>query len=823
MAEIDLPDEELPPLQQAKQANPGQLWRLDRESLKETEKSIIESLKSHHHELLVRFDEQQELIENMIKHAPPSQQRTLVIKQLSDGASSSSASDASAGKANRKDDKKPTLFSTFTTHDMQLRMEATNVSASHSVQATQEWVPPPANLQSRFVKSVKSNSFDVFFSMVVISNAIFIGIDVQLNPTMAMSPRTPVMVAVQYFYTVLFCIELGLRAAAYGKEYFCSQDWAWAALDVFIVLTSFWEVFVDTWYAVVGEDSSSIDNFGGLAGLRAFRIVRITRIVKTVRLMRIFRFVLALRTLIYSILHTLKALFWALVLLFLIVYVFALIFTQAVNGHLHDPEAAQLPAAELEVSLTFYGTLIDTMSSLFMSVTDGVSWEKIYRPLHLISPFWSFLFLFYVCFVYFAVLNVLTAVFCQSAIESAENDHATAVQNMMANKEMHLKKIRALFSQLGTEESGIITFGQFESKIHSPEVREYFETLGLDAFLPALAGYRRVPVLGQTRVALPQLQRDGCLSGNMHRWTRTPTFTILLEVRREKDGLIACSALNDVPESWDKFWAVSAGGKHACALRADGRLTCFGDNEYGQCDVPADLGPVSAVSAGAAHTCALRADGRLICFGDNKHGQCGVPADLGPAVAVSAGNEHTCAVRADGWLICFGYNYSGQCDVPADLGPVSAVSAGAAHTCAMRADGRLICFGNNEYGQCGVPADLGPVLEVSAGAMHTCAVRADGRLICFGMNLFGQCGVPADLRPVSGGVPANLVPVSAVSAGECHTCAVRTDGQLICFGFERTPRQCDVPADLGPVSAVSAGFFISCAVQADGRLIILEF
>ena len=124
----------------------------------------------------------------------------------------------------------------------------------------------------------------------------------------------------------------------------------------------------------------------------------------------------------------------------------------------------------------------------------------------------------------------------------------------------------------------------------------------MQAFLPALAGYRHVPVLGQTRVALPQLQRDGCLSGNMHRWTRTPTFTILLEVRREKDGLIACSALNDVPESWDKFWAVSAGGKHACALRADGRLTCFGDNEYGQCDVPADLGPVSAVSAGAAHT-----------------------------------------------------------------------------------------------------------------------------------------------------------------------------------------------------------------------------
>ena len=76
--------------------------------------------------------------------------------------------------------------------------------------------------------------------------------------------------------------------------------------------------------------------------------------------------------------------------------------------------------------------------------------------------------------------------------------------------------------------------------------------------------------------------------------------------------------------------AVAAGGSYTCAVRADGRLVCFGNNEDGQCEVPAALGPVLAVAAGAGHTCAVRADGRLVCFGNNEDGLCEVPAALGP-------------------------------------------------------------------------------------------------------------------------------------------------------------------------------------------------
>mmetsp|Transcript_53978 Transcript_53978/g.85898 ORF Transcript_53978/g.85898 Transcript_53978/m.85898 type:complete len:143 (+) Transcript_53978:293-721(+) len=55
---------------------------------------------------------------------------------------------------------------------------------------------------------------------------------------------------------------------------------------------------------------------------------------------------------------------------------------------------------------------------------------------------------------------------------------------MLDNKESHLQKLRTLFSKMGAEEAGGITFGMFEEKINSQAVREYFETLGLDVWDP---------------------------------------------------------------------------------------------------------------------------------------------------------------------------------------------------------------------------------------------------------------------------------------------------------------------------------------------------
>eukprot|EP00913_Durusdinium_trenchii_P034086 g31905.t1 len=123
-------------------------------------------------------------------------------------------------------------------------------------------------------------------------------------------------------------------------------------------------------------------------------------------------------------------------------------------------------------------------------------WVDVLQPLQDIDTIWVFFFLFYVSFTYFAVLNVVTGVFCQSAIENAQKDHAAVVQNILDNKdrkngqtakrgaaevwESHLKKIRALFFKLGADDTGVVTFDMLQEQFSTPAVREYFESLGLD-------------------------------------------------------------------------------------------------------------------------------------------------------------------------------------------------------------------------------------------------------------------------------------------------------------------------------------------------------
>ena len=78
---------------------------------------------------------------------------------------------------------------------------------------------------------------------------------------------------------------------------------------------------------------------------------------------------------------------------------------------------------------------------------------------------------------------------------------------------------------------------------------------------------------------------------------------------------------------------VSAGGYHTCAIKQDGSLWCWGNNDSGQLgdgtwtnkDTPVQImsSGVSSVALGWYHTCAVKTDGSLWCWGYNNYGQLG--------------------------------------------------------------------------------------------------------------------------------------------------------------------------------------------------------
>lgn len=77
------------------------------------------------------------------------------------------------------------------------------------------------------------------------------------------------------------------------------------------------------------------------------------------------------------------------------------------------------------------------------------------------------------------VLNVMTGVFCQSAIQSAQHDHELFLQNMLAERDDHLKRIKNLFARLDKDGSGSLTLSELEDHLEDPAVQAYFASLEL--------------------------------------------------------------------------------------------------------------------------------------------------------------------------------------------------------------------------------------------------------------------------------------------------------------------------------------------------------
>ena len=138
----------------------------------------------------------------------------------------------------------------------------------------------------------------------------------------------------------------------------------------------------------------------------------------------------------------------------------------------------------------------------------------------------------------------------------------------------------------------------------------------------------------------------------------------------------------------DGVVAVSAGGRHTCALMTGGRVMCWGNGfSISPVDVAGLTTGVAAVSTGAHHTCALTTTGAVKCWGKNAFGRLGdgtmtdraTPVDVVrltvEMIAISAGGDHTCGVSSDRQVLCWGGNYFGQPGVDPGWtpGPVSGV------------------------------------------------------------------------------------------------------------------------------------------------------
>jgi alpha-tubulin suppressor-like RCC1 family protein len=303
--------------------------------------------------------------------------------------------------------------------------------------------------------------------------------------------------------------------------------------------------------------------------------------------------------------------------------------------------------------------------------------------------------------------------------------------------------------------------------------------------------------------------------------------------------------------------SISSVGLHSCGLTTQGDVYCWGlglegqlgvdQQEYCQADpgqavvtpcLPrpgrVTMGNFIAVTSGLYSSCALRADGRPFCWGENDRGQLGsatylrwglpipVEGDLVFAT-IAGGRDHFCATTADQRAFCWGSNWRGQLGTDAVatcfdgerdcygrrpyavLGghAFASLAPGGFHSCGLTTAQEIYCWGDNSLGQLGDGTGVGSVLPrrvgtgryvaVSSGYAHSCALDAAGRAWCWGLDDDGELGAPSadTCDDASSAVPCSLAPVAAqpslrfrsIAAGTFATCGITVEREVKCWGW----------------------------------------
>ncbi|CAE7670060.1 Scn11a [Symbiodinium pilosum] len=323
---------------------------------------------------------------------------------------------------------------------------------------------------------VNSQIASIFFAMVVMSNSVYLGVHLSWSSQNTAQTANPVFLGMHVAYSVLFTLEALLHLMAVGfTAYICGPSWAWNWLDIFVVTSSWIELAVD----IVSPDHETM---GANSNLRIMRLLRLGRLVRVVRIVRVVKLFRALRTLVYSLLGTLKSLFWSFLLLALIIYIFGILFTDVVLNHLWEQAEQGISVDTDTDEVRFYfGTLYVSIITLFRSISNGITWNKAADALEPVGMFWVQVFHFYVAFCSFALLNVMTGVFCNSAIKAAERDHDMVLQSMMQTRKEYQDVVSNLFKKIDERGLGHLTITEFERHFDDDSVQALFEYLQIGA------------------------------------------------------------------------------------------------------------------------------------------------------------------------------------------------------------------------------------------------------------------------------------------------------------------------------------------------------
>jgi hypothetical protein len=130
--------------------------------------------------------------------------------------------------------------------------------------------------------------------------------------------------------------------------------------------------------------------------------------------------------------------------------------------------------------LSWYGAVPITLRTLLRVISGGADWFDASKELWKVNVGYGFLFIVYIHFMVFGVLNVLVGVFVDSAMATASMDsEILAREAEMERKALENSAITVL-SSVDKDGSGTVTWEEFEANLTNPSLVEFLDAMQIN-------------------------------------------------------------------------------------------------------------------------------------------------------------------------------------------------------------------------------------------------------------------------------------------------------------------------------------------------------
>mmetsp|Transcript_50037 Transcript_50037/g.119525 ORF Transcript_50037/g.119525 Transcript_50037/m.119525 type:complete len:626 (-) Transcript_50037:162-2039(-) len=320
---------------------------------------------------------------------------------------------------------------------------------------------------------VQSAWFTYFIQATILVNLIILGVEVDAAAQLSPGDEPQGFWVANVVIVLIFVLELLMKLLAHGaRQFFCGSERWWNLFDMLIVGLSLMETLIEVMASMMAV--SQMDS----SHLRVMRFARLARALRGVRVIKLLRYIGALRTIIFSIISTMSSLLWTLVLLAILWYCFGVVITQIVTDDCRYPKEDGTVSCD-PLLVRFWSSIGESILTLFMAITGGLSWGEALDPLFAVSYIAVASMILYVVFAVFAVLNVVTGVFCNTAIESARADKDIAIMKQMHKHEQQVQLLREIFKEIDQDESNLISIKELKSAMEGKKMASFMHSMDI--------------------------------------------------------------------------------------------------------------------------------------------------------------------------------------------------------------------------------------------------------------------------------------------------------------------------------------------------------